>query len=366
MKMKSAFSVKSPAPRDVWQTLAAHDSDTLITQTPAWIDCICEQGNYVDASRLYEFRNGKQIILPLVQRRWLPRAVNMAASMPHAWGIGGLLSSAPLVPEDIEAIFADLRQVKYLDVHLRPNPLHGDVWAAAQVGRTVTVPRLAHVLDLEGGFDEVWRHRFRQGTRANVRRAERAGVEIECDTTGKLMPVFYELFEKSVARWADQQNEPHWLAQWRAQQRDPLQKFLTIAHTLGEACRVWVARHNGTPVASIIVLQGANAHYTRGAMNQELAGPLHANYLLQKMSIEDACNHGCRYYHMGESGASESLAHYKTRFGAVAYPYAEYNLERVPLTQIDGIVRRSVKRVIGFKDISEHGQDGPVRSPSPL
>src|SRR5690606_38818046 len=114
--------------------------------------------------------------------------------------------------------------------------------------------------------------------------------------------VFYELYEKSVARWAKQQNEPLWLARWRAQRRDSMQKFLTIARTMKDACRVWVARHNGVPVAASIVLQHHNVNDSRGVMDKELAADIYANDLLLKMTIEHACNNGCRYYHLGESG----------------------------------------------------------------
>ena len=358
MSTQQLFSVISPAPRDAWHALATVDPDTLTTQTPAWIDCICANGSYVDASRLYEFRDGKQVLLPLVQKRWLPHQLNTAASMPNAWGIGGTITSGSLQSEDLEAIFSDLQQEKYLDVHVRPNPLRGQIWAAARLERTVAVPRVAHVLSLEGGFDEVWSRRFKQAARAKVRRAERMGVEVECDTTGRLVPVFYQLFEKSLERWADHSHEPHWLARWRGHQRDSMDKFMSIARILGEACRVWVAWHQGQAVASLIVLQGANAHYTRGAMNLALAGPTNANYLLQKHAIEDACNHGCRSYHMGETGNSESLAFYKSRFGAVAHAYAEYHLERVPLTQIDGLLRKVVKQAIGFKEVGEQTPEG--------
>ena len=85
-------------------------------------------------------------------------------------------------------------------------------------------------------------------------------------------------------------------------------------------------------------------------MDKELAGPVFANDLLLSMSIEDACRSGCRYYHLGESGLSTGLAHYKERFGAAPFRYAEYCLERLPVTAIDGWMRGLVKRAIGFKD----------------
>ena len=53
---------------------------------------------------------------------------------------------------------------------------------------------------------------------------------------------------------------------------------------------------------------------------------------------------------MGETGPSDSLAQFKTRFGAQPYPYAEYHLERLPITAINRRVRGVVKRVIGFRD----------------
>ncbi len=119
---------------------------------------------------------------------------------------------------------------------------------------------------------------------------------------------------------------------------------------LGEACRIWVAWHNGQPAAAILVLQGSNASYIRGMMDKELAGPTRANYLLHRLAIEEACEAGCRYYDMGESGSSTSLAQFKTRFGARPCPYAEYHIERLPITSLHRHARGAIKRMIGFRD----------------
>jgi hypothetical protein len=120
---------------------------------------------------------------------------------------------------------------------------------------------------------------------------------------------------------------------------------------LRDACRISVAwTPEGEPAAAILVLQGRNAHYTRGMMNKDLAGPTRANYLLHKIAIEDACTAGCRHYHMGESGPSSSLAQFKTRFGASPHPYAEYHLERLPITALDQRARGVVKRIVGFRE----------------
>jgi CelD/BcsL family acetyltransferase involved in cellulose biosynthesis len=350
-----SLQVTTPAPRAIWQRLMSLDREAIPYQSPAWLDSICAKAGCADASRFYETADGRQFLLPLVRRSGLPSPLTPAASLPASWGIGGLIASGSTSTEDIALIFADLARLPFLSISIRPNPRLGPIWAAAQPPKAIAIPRLAHVLDLEGGFDHVWTKRFKKETRSQVRKAERAGVVVESDATGRLLPVFYNLLHRSVERWARQQHEPLWLARWRAQQRDPLHKFQFIAKHLGEACRIWVAWVNGQPAAASMVLQYGNVNDSRGAMDKELAAPTCANDLLQKLTIEEACRAGCRYYHLGESGMSASLAHYKERFGAVAYPYAEYRLERLPISRMDQALRRLVKRLIGFKDVSSEG-----------
>ena len=345
-----AFSVTTPAPREIWQELFFSDPEAVPYQAVAWCDCIGALEGFEDASRLYEFSGGQRLVMPMVRRKFLPGFFSVQASPPHGWGMGGFLSAGEVRPEEVAAIFADLAGMDAMRASIRPNPRTAALWAAAAPSNVLSIPRVAHVLDLEGGFGKVWTKRFKKRTRSRVRKAERSGIEVECDTSGKLIPDFYDLLLQSFDRWAGQQHEPRLLTHFRGKRRDPVQKFKLIAEKLGDACRVWVARLNGQPVAASIVLQYGNVNDARNVMNKELAAPVFANDLLLSMSIEDACRSGCRYYHLGESGASTGLAHYKERFGARPYPYAEYVLERIPITQVDGWLRGLAKRVIGFKD----------------
>jgi lipid II:glycine glycyltransferase (peptidoglycan interpeptide bridge formation enzyme) len=272
------------------------------------------------------------------------------ASMPHAWGSGGLVAEGPVRGPDLDAIAADLVSLPAVRTTVRPNPLHAGLWASALGGRrAVEIPRCAHVLDLEGGPDQVWK-RFHSSARGAVRKAERAGLEIECGTSPRQLDAFDHLMRLSVDRWAEAQNEPRPLARWRARRRDPAGKFARIANAMGDSMRLWVAWRDGAPVASILVLLGANASYTRGAMDKELAGPTSANQLLHWHAIRDACEAGCGSYHMGESGTSTSLGRFKAKLGARPVPYAEYRVERLPLTRVDALIRRSAKRVLRFRD----------------
>jgi hypothetical protein len=347
---KKDVKVTSPAPIDIWKRLAADDSEALASQTPAWVSALAATGKYIDASRLYEFPRGRCLLLPMVRKVGLPSLLASQASMPQSWGMGGLISSGNLQPEEVSAVFEDLRRLPVLRTSIRPNPVFARIWEQGRPAGVKTKPMLAHVLDLDGGFEEVWSKRFAGETRTAVRKAERAGLDITLDQTGEHIPIFYDLFMRSIDRWAEQQNEPKWLARWRAQQRDPIEKFEAIAQSAGETFRLWTAWKDGQPAAAILVLQGRNASYTRGAMDKDLAGPTRANQLLHRMAIEEACKAGSRRYHMGETGTSTSLAQFKSRFGAVPMAYAEYFVEKLPITSVDEKIRSVVKKGIGFKD----------------
>jgi hypothetical protein len=342
--------VISPAPRDSWQAVLASDPSALVFQTPEWMDCICRFGPYEDVSRLYELTGGRRLMLPIVRRRNLPGPLISEASLPATWDPGGIVATGGVQADDLITVLRDLADRRRLRTSLRPGPLDARTWALARPPDAVVVPRLAHVLELEGGFARMWSDRFAGTARTAVRKADRAGLTVERDTSGKLVPVIYELFERSVERWAREHHEPLPLARWRLRRLAPLRKFQLIAKTLGEMCRIWVAWHSGKPAAAIVVLQDRNASYVSGMMDKDLAGPTRANYLLHRLAIEEACEAGCRYYDMGETGFSPSLAQFKTRFGARACPYAEYHIERLPITALDRHARGLVKRVIGFRD----------------
>ena len=103
------------------------------------------------------------------------------------------------------------------------------------------------------------------------------------------------------------------------------------------------------PAAAMVVLRGVNAYGFRAAMDEELT-KYRANDLLMRLAIEDACKAGCRYYYLGDSGWSVSLAQFKERFGAQAYPYSQYHLERLPLSRTEREIKKVIKWVIRFKD----------------
>jgi hypothetical protein len=342
-------NVISPVPRDAWEEVFQLDPLALETQSPGWADAMCAANGFKDASRLYEMASGRRLILPLLRRSFAGGVVAFEASNPLHCGVGGPLAPGSASPGELVAIFDDLERRSVLSQSVWPHPLLASLWTLAAPEHATVIPHRAHLLDLKGGWEEVWSKRFQGTKRTGVRRAERRGVTVECGTAGQLVPEFYHLLELAAARWARMQHEPHWLAIRRLRHRDPLAKFEAIGKHLRERCHIWLARVEGRPAAAIMVLQGTNAYYYRGAMDEEMM-KYPASDLLQHYAIKDACLAGCRYYYMGDSGWSISLAQFKERFGAQAYTYSEYRIERLPLSRIEQEAKKVIKRVLRFKD----------------
>jgi hypothetical protein len=342
------LSVVSPAPRVEWRAVVASDPTALPEHAPEWLDALCSAAPYRDASRFYRHPDGREFVLPMVARTGLPGVGGSLSSYPTSWGMGGLVG-AGLDAEVVLAVLADLRATGSQRIAIRPDPLDFPAWSAAADPSITRIRRRAHVIDLAGGPDAVW-SKMSKSARRGTRLAERAGVRVETDRTGALLEDYYRLFLLSVDRWAEKQHEPRALAQFRARRRDPLAKLQAMAETLGKAFAVTLGYVDDQPAFGSITLLGQTAHDTRAAMDKELIGATCAGDLVQWRTIQLACDLGCTSYHLGESGASASLAQYKEKFGAEPYDYAELRLERLPYTRVDQAARTAVKRVLGFRD----------------
>jgi hypothetical protein len=336
--------------REAWLEALASDSGALVSQTPDWLDCICDCGRFEDVTRAYRRADGSAVVLPLARLRGLPAIAAIEGSMPFGWSTGGLVcTDGRLHPEDVRLVLEDLVRRRPLRATIAPSGLANGAWSAGAPPCFARTTRLTQSVDLSAGFDDVWK-RFRRSVRSWCRKAAR-DLTVDSDDTGRLVPVFDSLYRQSVVRWAEQQHEPLPLARWRAARRDPSRKFATVADRLGPACRVWVAWRAGEAAAAVVVLtHGEHALYWRGAMDKELAVGAGANELLHRLAIEDACTSGRRFYHMGESAPGSGLAHFKRGFGAREEPASVYRYERVPLTATDQFVRRQVKRALRFRD----------------
>jgi hypothetical protein len=345
------LTAEGPAARGVWNRVLAHDSSATISQTPIWMDCLCASGRWRDITRAYLADDGRELVLPLAGWRRSGDASPVAASMPFGWGTGGLVcQEGRLSAADVAAIVENLSRERPIRTTLRPGPAMEQAWAAGVPQHARRTRHMSQSVELAGDFSAV-SSRFSSSLRRNVRKAERGPVTVEWEEGRRLVPVFDALYRTSVARWAERQHEPRVLAQWRARRRDPPSKFQLVAERLGAACRIGVAWRSGVPAAGIIVLtHGEHSTYWRGAMDQALSARTGANELLHCTAIEDACQAGRHWYHMGDSAPASSLAEFKRRLGAEEEHYTGYRLERWPLTAAEELLRTAVKKLLRFRD----------------
>ncbi len=345
--------VTTPVPRSVWRELLERDERALISQTPDWLDAACAVTGGDDASRLYQWSDGRSFVLPLVRRSVGRDSLVRLESMPPMWGPGGVVSAVAPLERDTNAIFEDLANLRLLRVGIRPAHSGDGAWGDAAPAGAIRNTHCRQVLDLRGGFSHVLATRFSASTRRNARKAESEHLTVESGSSTALVDAFYELYERWTEQRARDRGIPVWLAMRLARRREPRSKYEEVADRLGGACRIWVARYRGQAIAAAISLtHRSHAVYWRGASDRDAAGKTRANVLLQKLMIEEACAAGCVDFDMGESGGVTSLIEYKRRFGAEEVVYDEYRLERFPLTALEsrasamtGAVERTLQRI---------------------
>ncbi|MBV9447677.1 MAG: GNAT family N-acetyltransferase [Streptosporangiaceae bacterium] len=327
-------AVTTPVPREVWESLYRSDENAVVSQSPAWRDAVFASGRYQDVSLLYEFPSGRQVLMPMARRRRQPSQAAAVASWPQVWGVGGPITPGGKVsPAEAAAVLGDVARRGTLAAAITLRHDAGEAWLS-QARQFRVEERGGYVVDLAGGFGQVWQNRFRGSARRAVRKAERSGLEVEVDRSGRLLDVFYELYQKSLVRWAAAQHEPLWFTRLRMNRvcyTTPGHLALVARH-FGADCATWVAWHHGQPAAANIILQsGAHAKYWRGAMDKEIAAPARANDLLHRLAIEEACREGYRFYDMGGAEPGSSLARFKVNLGAALLPTHELRAERLPV-----------------------------------
>jgi GNAT acetyltransferase-like protein len=327
--------VTTPVPAEIWAAVAASDPTTLPFQTPAWRDCVSASSGWQDASRLYETAGGRQLVLMMARRRVAP-GLAVAASWPAGWGSGGVLARGGLRPEDADLVCADLASGRAVSVKVRPGFAAAAAWSQ-WAGEVFTIPRAVHVAHFTGTFDEFWAGSVAAKSRSNVRNAwrhiERAGIVITNGNSPELVRGFYGVYLRWIDWRARQRKVPGFLARRQGQRAEPYRKFAAVAGALGEGCRIWVAWQERRPVAATISLYAGDAAVSwRAYADRSVPARLRLADVLLVEALRYACESGCRYVELGESGGRADLVEVKTRFGGQEHRFAEYCFERVPLT----------------------------------
>jgi GNAT acetyltransferase-like protein len=362
-----SIEAQGAAARHGWEDLVAQDRSIALSKTPEWIDCICSSGGFSDATVLFRGEDGRRLILPRVKRRGV---AGLFEAPPPGWDLGsaasGFLSESgpndpgpndpgphdagphdagPPSPIQTRALAQAIWRQPGLRTRITVGGQDAEAWAGAVPSAIYSTARTAQVLDLRGGFGTIWSGRFTSKVRSNARKAERRGVVVESDSTGRLVAAFDSLYRSSVDRWAQQRALPLTAMRWLAQRRNPRRKFATVAARMGEHCTIWMASRGGEPLAGIVVLtRGPWATYWRGAMDAERARGTGANELLHRCAIEAACAAQRRSYDFGIS-QTDDLKRFKNSFGTTDVPVRTYYFESLPTAAAEAKGYRAAKEV---------------------
>ena len=338
--------VVSPAPRSAWREVLAGDPGATALQTPEYFSAALAGTHGRDASRLYMLADGRRLVLPMIRQRTIP-GVRLEADFPGGYGHGGMIATGGLRSSDVAAVVGESarQRVQHPD---RRGPSHRRPVGVRPAGLEWSSP-------VAGSRSSTWtadsRRSWRTSSAARCGRASIAprgsGVEVEVDTTGRLARTFYEIYLTWVEHWVKKSKLPDALARFQAKREERWQKFATVTGTMGEQCRIFVARHQGVPVASAITfVHGAHAIGWRSYSLRDTGLRLGANSFTQAMAIKNAAESGCRYFDLGQSGGVEDLLRYKRSLGAEPREVVDLRIESPRARRLRGLRLRAEASVV--------------------
>ncbi len=187
--------------------------------------------------------------------------------------------------------YADEARASYLELRCA---------SKLQTEMPVSLRKVGMVLELAPDPSSIW-NRFSAKHRKNIRRAYKNGLSVR--TGGiELLPGFYRVLTEA---WRDL-GTPIYAKRY----------FDTVLRTFPTQTRIFICELGGVPVA--VALTGYFNGVVEGlwAGGRAAAKPLNANYVLYWEMIRDACERGCRLFHLGRSTSDSGAEEFKRKWNA--------------------------------------------------
>lgn len=164
----------------------------------------------------------------------------------------------------------------------------------------VSTHKVSLTLALTPDPDVLW-NAFSSKHRTTVRRSFKNGLSVRSGGLD-LLPQFYALMLESWRNLGTPLYAPTY--------------FRSLLETFADSSRIFVCYHNDTPIATAL-----NGYYGGTAEGMWAGGTpaarnLQANYALYWEMIRDACERGCRVYHLGRSTAESGSEDFKKKWNA--------------------------------------------------
>lgn len=195
---------------------------------------------------------------------------------------------------------------------------------------------VTHRLDLARPEDEIFSTFHASQVRRNIRRAEKAGVQVRVGSTeAELTSIFYRLHLRTRRRLGVPiQPLRYFRLLWR--------RFLQPGMGV-----VMIAETDGVPVAAAVFLASRGTCVYKYGASDERSWGLRPNHVLFWEAIRWACARGCQTFDFGRTGpADRGLRQFKSHWGTVERPLSYSILSDTPVRHRDRDVPAPIRSVI--------------------
>jgi hypothetical protein len=294
-----------------WDAYVASHPRATVYHTSAWIRIICEIGRYPCLCLLHEHDGRVTGVLPLVavESRLTGNRISTLPFSDVCFALADDAATAGALTDEARA----LRQRRGAAFYeMRGLPALRDGTEAKAEGFAASGHFWNYVIPLAGDPEAVKKTFSRTAVRQTITKGIRLGVQVRVTTNAADLDAFYALYVRNRRR--------HGIPP------QPRRLFATILERLSENPRamLYLAEHEGTPVAGLIMMRYNGVTYAKYEGVDETRRDLVALYPLFWKTIEDAVLAGDHGYDFGRTaGDNAGLNQFKQRWGTtqVDLPY---------------------------------------------
>lgn len=263
--------------------------------------------------RMLEFSDGKKVVLPLVQRRFIRGLSKQYVSSPGGL-YGGWISDQKLTNEHINLLHKYIRQ-KLGNVLIRVNP-YDDMMLEASNPKEIVYQDFTQVINLNKDFNDIIRN-WSHGHKSALHKAQKSGLVVKKANAINDWQEFYEVYKATVNRWGDSaQTIYSW--EW----------LLYLQEIKSSYINLWLVLDQGNVIAGILTLSSEKNVSAWLAACYDTKYPLRPYHILIYEILLEAYNRECNWFDFNPSAGLTGVLNFKKRFGADIKPCSIYRFEK--------------------------------------
>lgn len=299
--------------------------------TPYWYRVWKAYAGYEYEARVYEFQDGKQVLLPMAWWRIKKGLLKRMVSSP-AGTYGGWIARQPVKKEEVDAILKSLKK-EFSRIDIRLSWLDGtEELLCSFINK---VEDFTQVIDLRGKSIDAIISNWTVNHKRSLKKAEGNEMVIRLASCEEDWENYFEVYQDSIRRWGKRVSSDYSYLLFQLLQDVP-----------EECCELWICLSKGSMISGCIVFY-FNHHsvYWHGASLSEFfhLRPVH---FLKKNIIEKAVIKKIWWYDFNPSGGHDGVVRFKKGFGSEVYSstvilYTDYLVKGINKIS-------SIKQCLGF------------------